>query len=650
MAVNDIVMGAAGASGPATYIEDVFSTYLYTGNGSTQTITNGIDLAGKGGMTWIKQRNSTGFHRLLDTLRGVDRPLFSNATNASPTQTELQSFNADGFTVTGANTNAAFNYVSWTFREQPKFFDIVTYTGNGAGNQDVAHNLGSTPGCIIVKKTSATGNWIVYHRGISGGNNLRLNTTDSASAFGSPDPLSLNGAALFSVGAGPTADDNLNDSGSTYVAYLFAHDAGGFGANGTDNVISCGSYTGTGGSNTITLGYEPQWLLIKETTVGDANSYWAMEDVMRGGINANGTVKQLRANSSASEDTLGATTNGPRATATGFQYSSAGSLGAYNRNGSNYVYIAIRRPMTTPTTGTEVFYAGTGNGSATIPAFVTNFTVDMGINRLYRTSSTDNYCISRLTGNQYTRTNLTNAEGGPETDFVWDSNIGYVKGNFGGAGGYTQAFAWAFKRAPGFFDEVCYTGTGVARTVNHNLGVVPELMIVKGRSSTNNWIVYSSFTGNTQGLVLNGTNAPVTTINWWNNTSPTSSVFTVGIADATNLSGATLVAYLFATVANVSKVGSYTGNGSTQTINCGFTTGARFVMIKRTDSTGDWKVIDTARGIVAGNDPTLALNTTAAEVTGTDCIDPDSSGFIVNQETTNNLNVNAATYIFLAIS
>jgi hypothetical protein len=73
-------------------------------------------------------------------------------------------------------------------------------------------------------------------------------------------------------------------------------------------------------------------------------------------------------------------------------------------------------------------------------------------------------------------------------------------------------------------------------------------------------------------------------------------------------------------------------------------------MIKRTDSTGDWKVIDSARGIIAGNDPTLALNTTAAEVTGTDCIDPDNSGFIVNQETTNNLNVNGASYIFLSIA
>jgi hypothetical protein len=127
-------------------------------------------------------------------------------------------------------------------------------------------------------------------------------------------------------------------------------------------------------------------------------------------------------------------------------------------------------------------------------------------------------------------------------------------------------------------------------------------------------------------------------------------VFTVGVNTDINNAGENDIAYLFATLAGVSKVGSYTGNGSSQTINCGFTTGARFVLIKRTDSTGDWYVWDTARGIVTGNDPHLSLNTTAAEVTSNDTIDPDSTGFIVNQVAATNVNVNAATYIYLAIS
>jgi hypothetical protein len=115
-------------------------------------------------------------------------------------------------------------------------------------------------------------------------------------------------------------------------------------------------------------------------------------------------------------------------------------------------------------------------------------------------------------------------------------------------------------------------------------------------------------------------------------------------------SGTTDVAYLFATCAGVSKVFSYTGNGSSQTINCGFTGGARFVLIKRTDSAGDWYVWDTARGIVSGNDPHLSLNTTAAEVTSNDTIDTDSTGFVVNQVSATNVNVSSATYIGLAIA
>jgi hypothetical protein len=110
------------------------------------------------------------------------------------------------------------------------------------------------------------------------------------------------------------------------------------------------------------------------------------------------------------------------------------------------------------------------------------------------------------------------------------------------------------------------------------------------------------------------------------------------------------VAYLFASCPGVSKVFSYTGNGSSQTINCAFTAGARLVLIKRTDSTGDWYIWDSARGIVSGNDPHLSLNTTSAEVTSNDSIDPDSSGFVVNQLSATNINVSSATYIGIAIA
>jgi len=210
---------------------------------------------------------------------------------------------------------------------------------------------------------------------------------------------------------------------------------------------------------------------------------------------------------------------------------------------------------------------------------------------------------------------------------------------------------WFFKRAPGVFDEVCYTGTGANKTEAHNLTVAPELWIVKGRSGATAWRVGCTALANTEALVLNTTAAKVTDATSWNSTFPSSTVFSLGTQANVNTNAATYVAYLFATKAGISKVFSYTGDGAAgKAIACGFTTGARFVMIKRTDSTGDWFIWDSTRGIVAGDDPHLSLNTTAAEVTNDDTIDTDNSGFLVNQLAATNVNVNAATYIGLAFS
>ena len=208
-----------------------------------------------------------------------------------------------------------------------------------------------------------------------------------------------------------------------------------------------------------------------------------------------------------------------------------------------------------------------------------------------------------------------------------------------------------FKRAPGFFDIVCYTGIGVARTVPHGLGVAPELMIVKGRSIARKWCVYHAAIGGTKAGILNTTEIPAGPDGgYWNNATPTSTTFPIGGDFDTNGNTYTYVAYLFASLPGISKVGSYTGNGTSQTINCGFSTGARFILVKRTDATGDWYVWDSVRGIVAANDPHLSINTTAAEVTTDDSVDPDASGFIVNQNTATNINVSGGQYIFLAIA
>jgi hypothetical protein len=130
---------------------------------------------------------------------------------------------------------------------------------------------------------------------------------------------------------------------------------------------------------------------------------------------------------------------------------------------------------------------------------------------------------------------------------------GYGEGCF--ATVINNQYSWMFKRAKGFFDVVAYTGDGIAgRTVNHNLGVVPEMMWVKSRSNIQNWPVYANSVGNTGYLLLNETNPSVTgTLGNWNNTSPTTTVFTVGSDNRTNASAYTYIAYLFATLAGYLK-------------------------------------------------------------------------------------------------
>ena len=221
----------------------------------------------------------------------------------------------------------------------------------------------------------------------------------------------------------------------------------------------------------------------------------------------------------------------------------------------------------------------------------------------------------------------------------------YWNGNVNGTGeSYVGEF---FRRAPGFFDEVCYTGDGtLTRSITHNLTVAPELLIVKRRATgLDSWYVYAP-SGNHR-LLLNTDlaspcyNAP------FSGTTPTATTFSY-TSDDLNQSGFTFVAYLFASCLGVSKVGSYTGTGATQTIDCGFTGGARFVLIKRTDSTGDWYVWDTARGMVSGTDPSLLLNSTAAEVNANSVYTTGVGFQIVS--TAAGINASGGSYIYLAVS
>ena len=393
----DLIKGGnwptTGNFNPAAFVDGLFQTHVYDGNGGTQSIVNNIDLSGSGGLVWTKRRDSSsnGDHTLYDTERGTGtggRLRSNNDQQAYSPTDAVTAFNNNGFSIgadASINTNGA-EYVSWTFRKQPKFFDVVTYTGNGSEGNTVNHNLGSVPGMILFKRRDATASWWVYHRGVDASAPedyyLKLESTaaraNSAGLTNDTAPTST----VITLGSNTA----VNASGGSYVAYLFAHNNndGGFGEPGDQDIIKCGSYTGNETNpNSINLGFEPQWLMVKAAT---KTQNWFIVDVIRG-ITTGGDEALLSPNLADAD----AGNNYFSVTPTGFNVENSGTF--INETGQTYIYVAIRRGgMQTPTAASSVFSA-TEMSSSTLAN--TGFAVDMSIDS-QRTSSSSNFINDRL--------------------------------------------------------------------------------------------------------------------------------------------------------------------------------------------------------------------------------------------------------------
>ena len=612
----------------------------------------------EGGLVWIKGRTGSVSHALYDTERGRNSlRLSSNSTNSAIDVSgyDFTGFQSNGFTVS-ARGGALHNFTndsgrsfsSWTFRKAPKFFDVVTYTGDGTAGRTVSHNLGSVPGCIFVKLTSGSDSWAVYHRGVDSsapedyrlvlnGTNARIDNTDG-SRWNRTAPTSTE----FTVGT----DGSVNANGATYVAYLFAHNDGDgeFGPDGDADIIKCGSYSGTGAEQEINLGFEPQWIMVKAIT--SSGEEWAIFDTMRG-LPTDGVAQYLTASNSGGENWGGDVSDFMEVTSTGFRLPNQ-SYGWVNGSTQDYIYIAIRRgPMAVPEDATDVFAPAVDDDS-TPPSWNTSFPVDMMFEA--QTAGGTKYIFDRLLGQAYRETTTATIEG-TSAAITWDYMNGV--GDTADAGW----LGWLWRRAPSFFDAVAYTGNGTAgRTVSHNLGVAPEMIWVKARDSARNWSVYhTGLTASTpayrSALRLNSDSAELTNETYWSDYPDADNFYldVNGGDNNVNGSGINYIAYLFASLDGVSKVGSYTGNAGASTINvdCGFSSGARFVLIKEVSGTGDWWFFDTVRGLVSGNDAALKLNTVDAE-SSADYIDPYSGGFSL--QTNSGINTNGATFIFYAIA
>lgn len=648
---NSFFRGIGSADGDSVYVDDVFSAFIHNGTTSTQTITNGIDLAGKGGLVWFKSRGPTAYsHCLIDSERGIGDDSILYANNTSPKQTNenagISALNANGFTLRsdsdGLGTNYGVSgdqYTSWTFRKKSGFFDVVTYTGNGVQGRAIPHNLGSTPGFIMVKRTDLAAPWVCYHRSLGATKYISLNSdgaeVTSNQQWSNTEPTS----SVFTV----HDDSSVNLLNATYVAYLFAHDDQSFGTSGDQSIIKCGSISGNGSQQDINLGFEPQWVLVKRTDFGTTES-WVLWDIMRG-MPVNHDDARLYPNLGNVEESGDDSIN---PTPTGFSTGESGGL----LNTGTHIYIAIRRPHKPPTAATEVFNVNLNGGTSSTDPWTPGFVPDLLINT--RQSSSDRVWAARLLGNgNHLVTNGTNAESTSSNNyFEWDALTNQMEQEYFQGG--NDNLRYTFGRAPGFMDIVTYNGNGTNRTITHNLEAVPELMVVKRRDSTGNWVVYTEGIGNTPAasyyVYLNSDSQIGSSGNYFNDTAPTSSVLTIGASNEVNNSSGTYIVYLFATLSGISKVGSYTGTNSDIDIDCGFTNGARFVMIKRTDNSGNWYVFDTTRGIGPGNDPYIYMNSTAAETTDQSYLDPYNPGFQVTNDAPAGMNTDGGNYIYLAIA
>ena len=398
-----------------------------------------------------------------------------------------------------------------------------------------------------------------------------------------------------------------------------------FGENEDQNVIKCGSYVGNGSATgpEINLGWEPQWLLIKNTNL--STEQWFIFDSMRG-IASGSQDSFLEASRNVQEGNADLID----LTSTGFRIKINDDK--VNNNGGKYIVLAIRRSdgyVGKPAdAGTDVFAMDTGGSSSTIPNYDSGFPVDFVLDRNPAGASSNWWTAARLMGPYEVKTNATSAQSA-ETANTFDSNVGWNK-----SGNGSDRQSWMWKRHAGF-DVVTYKGDGVAgHQIPHNLSKSPEMIWIKSRGSITQWCV--GHKGRNGGVnpwnyfsALNGTGADEDNDIAFNDTAPTSTHFTVGGDDETaNKNNFNYIAMLFASVDGISKVGYYDGSSSDVTVTTGFQ--PRFVIIKAINNTRGWTVLDTTRGWGSGVDNKIMLNSQGAQVNTWDYGTPTSNGFTVS--------------------
>ena len=607
--IQQMFLGLGGAS-EGTYVDETFKSYTYEGNGSSQTITTDIATSTDGALVWIKMTDASGdYHHLYDTVRGAGKTVFSNYTGAEQTSDSdrLSAFTSTGFSL-GSNYRVNQNgsrFQSFTFKKEEKFFDIVAYTGTGSAHA-INHNLGCVPAVIFIKRLDATQNWAVYHKDVGNTKYMNWNDTDQAATNSTWWNDTTPTSTTFTVGTNNTTNANS----STFIAYLFASEEAAFGHDGKQVISKAGTYAGNNSSSKeVTLGWRPQYVMVKRYDGGNGGQ-WAFFDHI-GGVNTSADSQTINDNTLYANNS-DAYTNYEylEYTSTGFKLkTTSGDVNA----SANYVYIAIReadgyvgKPITD---ASKVFTPSAG--SASLPMYKTPFHyVDIALQKSqYNLSQNDWQLVNRSSNNYFLRPNKTDALAYNQYQQGWNFQDGW--GTYTGGDG--SRMGWHFRQYPQGLQYVFYRGDGTAgNVVTHQLNATPEMTWIKRRDGTSSWSVWhKDLSGLNYEMILDGN---VAERNWGNITAMSSTSFTLGGGSATNGSGDDYVAYLFASVSGVSKVGSYSVTDATvnKVVDVGFN--PRLVIIKRKNlASTSWVVSDSYRGSSDGNTPLLFLNQDAVQ-------------------------------------
>ena len=491
-----------GASTKATYVDDIFSTYLFKGNATARSINNAVDLSSEGGMVWLKNRDGAFNHTLFDTVRGTAK-IIRSSTNGAETSggQTLTAFNNNGFTL-GTDSMVNSNNdetASWSFRKAPGFFDVVTYTGNGAsGGRTIAHSLGSVPGLILIKRTDATAKWIVYHRDTGASKSANLNNSNAFEtdvySFNQTEPTSTN----FTLG-----EHSINQNNEEYVAYLFAGGestaatARSVDFDGTGDELTVASSTDhTFGSGNFTI---ECWFKVSDVSLGHTlvalwnypanRRSWALS------ASSNGTIT-FSVNPTGSGTTTnvsgGSIKNGQwyhvaavrdgntlRVFVNGIQVKTASYTGAIYDNTTDPVTIGAMASEGGYATG-QISNVRVVKGTA---VYTSSFRPTY--EPLTNITNTKLLCCnnSSTTGSTVTPGTIT-ANGDPTaiTDSPFDDPAGFV---FGDAGDQNVIKCGS------------YVGNGSSDGPEINLGFEPQWILIKRSSASESWMIFDAMRGMT---------------------------------------------------------------------------------------------------------------------------------------------------------